>query len=153
MVRGVFVVYVDDFLLQMNLGDVRSGLLAASIETGWKFAKDTMLEERNPITFLGIDIIELPSGDLKLYQERFADSLLSKHGTESCTHIRSVQMEPIPTEPDVPSITVLRQLQGYSGEVNWLATRTRPDVCYYTSVLASACSKFATWSLELAKKI
>ena len=62
-------------------------------------------------------------------------------------------MEPIPTEPDVPSMTVFRQLQGCSCEFNWLATRTRPDISCYTSVLASACSKFATWSLELAKKM
>ena len=137
----------------MNLGDLRSGLLAAILATGWKLAKDAMLEVGNPITFLGIDIIKLPNGDLKLYQERFTDSLLSKHGMENSTSIRSVQMGSIPTEPDVPSLTVLRQLQGYSGEFNWLATRTRPDISYYTSMLASACSKFATWSLELAKNI
>ena len=34
-----------------------------------------------------------------------------------------------------------------------MATRTRPDILYYTSLLASAGSRFATWSLELAKKI
>ena len=72
---------------------------------------------------------------------------------ENCISIRSVQMGPIPTELDVPSLTVLRQLQGYSGEFNWLVARTRPDISYHTSVLASACSKFAIWSLELAKKI
>ena len=43
--------------------------------------------------------------------------------------------------------------QGFSGEFNWLATRTRPDMSYFTSVLASACSKQNTWSLSLAKKI
>lgn len=73
---------MDDFLLQIILGDIRNGLLAAILETGWKIAKDAMLEVGNPITFLGIDIVKLPNGDLKLYQERFADSLLSKHGME-----------------------------------------------------------------------
>ena len=35
MIRGALVVYVDDFLLQMKLGDTRNGLLAAILETGW----------------------------------------------------------------------------------------------------------------------
>ena len=38
MIRGVLVVYVDDFLLQMSLGDVRNGLLKAITDTGWKLA-------------------------------------------------------------------------------------------------------------------
>ena len=32
MIRGVLVVYVDDFLLQMKLGDIRNGRLAAILE-------------------------------------------------------------------------------------------------------------------------
>ena len=96
-VRGRLVVYVDDFLLHMSLGDVRDGLLAAIKDVGWKLAKEAILDINNPITFLGIDIIEFPSGDLKLYQERFTDTLLSKHHMEECTPIRSVTMGPIPT--------------------------------------------------------
>ena len=41
MVRGVLVVYVDDSLLQMDLGDVRNGLLAARLETGWELSSNT----------------------------------------------------------------------------------------------------------------
>ena len=52
---------------------------------------------------------------------------------------------PTPAEPKV--------LQCHSGELNWLATRTRLDLSYYTSLLASSCSKHADWSLDLAKKI
>ena len=62
-------------------------------------------------------------------------------------------MGPVPSEPEEPTLAVLRQLQAYSGEFNWLATRTRPDISYYTSLLASSCSKYAKWSLELAQKI
>ena len=47
----------------------------------------------------------------------------------------------------------MKELQGYSGEFNWLATRTRPDMSYYTSVLASACSRYKKWAFTLAQKI
>ena len=67
--------------------------------------------------------------------------------------IKNIQMGPLPTEQDPPSPKVLKELQGYSGAFNWLATRTRPDLAYYVSVLASACTRFASWALELAKKL
>ena len=66
---------------------------------------------------------------------------------------KTVTMLPPPDSPDIPSVKELRLLQKYSGEFNWLATRTRPDISYYTSLLASSCSKYNQWSLDLAKKI
>ena len=65
----------------------------------------------------------------------------------------TVTIDKLPVEPEVPTPQQLKQLQGFSGEFNWLATRTRPDMSYCTSILASACSKQYSWSLSLAKKI
>ena len=39
------------------------------------------------------------------------------------------------------------------GEFNWLATRTRPDVSYYISVVAQAITKYSAWSLQYCKKV
>ena len=51
-----------------------------------------------------------------------------------------------------PTPTQLKELQGFAGEFNWLATRTRTDLSYLTSVIASAATKYANWSLQLCKK-
>ena len=67
--------------------------------------------------------------------------------------ISAITMDAVPDTPDVPSLDLLRQLQGFSGEFNWLATRTRTDLSYPVSLLASASSKQSKWSFELAKKI
>ena len=88
-----------------------------------------------------------------LHQERFTDSLLDKYNKQNCNSNRYVHIEKLPEDPDPPTPAVLKKLQGYSGEFNWLAARTRPDISYYTSVLASACTKFASWSLEFADKV
>ena len=58
-----------------------------------------------------------------------------------------------PGEIDVPTPAELRELQGYAGEFNWLATRSRADISYFVSLLASALTKFSKWSYCLAKKI
>ena len=68
---------------------------------------------------------------------------------EDCNSIKCALIGPVPSESEEPTLPVLRQMQAYSGEFNWLATRTWPDMSYYTS----SCSKYAKWSLELAHKI
>ena len=64
-----------------------------------------------------------------------------------------VQMA-LPAEDDgPPDATQLRILQKFCGEFNWLATRTRPDVSYYISVIAQGITKYAAWSLQYCKKV
>ena len=54
---------------------------------------------------------------------------------------------------DPPNPTELKSLQGITGELNWLSTRTRPDISYCISVLASALTKYSEFSFRLSKKI
>ena len=51
-----------------------------------------------------------------------------------------------------PTPAQLKDLQAYAGEFNWLATRTRSDLAYFTSVIASTATKYADWTLQLCKK-
>ena len=60
----------------------------------------------------------------------------------------------LPDEKDgPPDATQLRILQKFCGEFNWLATRTRPDVSYFISVIAQGITKYAAWSLQYCKKV
>ena len=92
------------------------------------------------------------NGDILLHQRAFVDSLLEKYGLSRLKGNASVQIDKLPQEA-IPSPAELKKLQTHSGEFNWLATRTRVDLSYYTSLLASALSKHKDWSLELAQKI
>ena len=149
---GILIVYVDDFLLQAEEGSMRTSFLA-ELSKVWTLAKEGVLLAGGTMTFLGIDIHMQENGDLMLNQEKFVDSLLVKYSMSESNSIKCVTMGPVPETPDVPSLPDLRMLQAYSGEFNWLATRTRPDVSYYTSLLASSCSKYSQWAFELARKI
>jgi len=71
----------------------------------------------------------------------------------TCKGNNTITIAKLPETDDPPSPKVLTKLQSFSGEFNWLATRTRPDLSYFTSVLASACTKHSEWSLEFAQKI
>jgi hypothetical protein len=112
------------------------------------------LSVQHPITFLGIEIQKKANGDVVCNQSKFVESLLLKYNIKpESKGNSSVQIDRTPEEPDIPDARILKKLQGFSGEFNWLATRTRVDLSYYVSILASACTKFATWSLALATKI
>ena len=151
-VLGLLVVYVDDFLLQIKDGAIRAAFLGA-LGSIWTLAKEETLTVSHPITFLGIDMVLKENGDIFLHQERFVNSLLEKYGMKSCKGNTCVQIDKLPIELDAPTPQVLKQIQSYSGEFNWLATRTRTDMSYFTSLLASSCTKFSAWSLEFATKI
>ncbi len=151
-ILGLLIVYVDDFLLQAPDGGIRSAFLE-KLKTIWTLTKEEVLSPTHPITFLGIEMEMQKNGDIFLHQQAFITSLLEKYGMSQNKGNTCVQVDKVPAEPDVPTATVLKSLQGYSGEFNWLATRTRADISYYTSLLASACTRFSQWSIEFVKKI
>ena len=62
-------------------------------------------------------------------------------------------MPPLETTEKQPTASELRVLQAYAGEFNWLSTRTRADLSYWTSVIACACTKYAAWTLALCRKV
>ena len=88
-----------------------------------------------------------------LHQRKFVEMLLEKYGMSRSKGNSSVQIEKLPDTENPPTAVVLKTLQTHSGEFNWLATRTRLDLSYYTSLIASACTKHANWCLDLCQKV
>ena len=135
---------------------MRTGWLDA-VGKIWKLAKEQILVpgDKEEFTFLGIDLVLGTDGNLLLTQERFIKGMLEKYGLEKCSANKTVTMDKLSEsdEGDIPSADQLRALQAHGGEFNWLATRTRPDISYCTSLLASACTKQAQWCFVLAGKI
>jgi len=151
-VLGTLCVYVDDFLLQTADGPERTEFLKA-LASIWTLAKEETLEVDHPITFLGIEMEMRTNGDVYLHQTNFAHSILKKHGMDRSKAIKCIAVGHLPEVPSPPDAKALKDLQGFSGEFNWLATRTRHDLAYYTSVLASACTKHSEWCFEFVNKI
>ena len=115
----------------------------------WTLAKEAMLEKDHPITLLWVEMKLQENHDLKLHQTPFIESILKKHPTKPPKPVTTVQMEALPTEPEELTVSRLKTLQSFSGEFNWLATQTRPDLSYFASLIAPACSKYAAWSEHL----
>ena len=149
---GLVVVYVDDFLILSPAGLMRQGLIIA-LRAIWNLKHECILGAGSDLTFLGLEFTYKPDG-VQIGQRKFTEILLEKHGfsVEKTKPISSITMD-APGEIEIPSPAELRQLQGFAGEFNWLATRSRADISYFVSLLSSALTKFSSWSFTLAKKI
>ena len=144
---GVLCVYVDDFLVMAPAGPVRDAMVQA-LTSLWEFGPERTLTTETSLTFLGIDWYRRANGDIFLTQERFTKELLNKYNMMNCRPVKNITIDKPPEVEDVPSPEQLTELQSYAGAFNWLATRTRPDVAYFTSLLASSSSKHGDWSRE-----
>ena len=149
---GLLCVYVEDFLAIAPEGPIRDALIQA-LTSLWEFGPERVLSEETSLTFLGIDWIKRSNGDIFLTQERFTKELLEKYNMLNCNPITCITMNKLLETDDIPSAELLTELQSHAGAINWLATRTRPDLAYYTSLLASCASKQGAWSSDLSKKV
>ena len=89
-----------------------------------------------------------------MHQESFVKMILLKHGLDETSKSLSTISINHPTEKDLPpDPAMLKKIQGMAGEFNWLSTRTRADLGYWTSLISSAATKHGAWSIELGKKV
>merc|ERR1711884_826633 len=127
--------------------------MVKAITSLWTFGTARTLSPTTSLTFLGIGWSMRANGDIVLSQERFVQELLAKHNMTKCNPINAITLDKPPGTADEPTPEVLTELQAFAGSFNWLATRTRPDLTYYVSLLASSVSKQSAWSRELPHKV
>ena len=153
--HGLVIVYVDDLLFLMPDDGVKTGL-QSHLRTIWEMKASASLAPGKPVCFIGLELERDQSGDLKIHQRTFIKQLLARYGHEAgkSKGISAITMElPDPTKERAPTAAELKKLQTAAGELNWLATRTRADLAYYASVLASSSTRFAEWSVQLWTKV
>lgn len=150
--HGLVLVYVDDFLLLTKAGACRAELKNA-LRATWEIGPETELTPKTPIASIGLELEREADGGLYIHQKTLCKQLLARHGLDSMSKAVTAVQVGLPEGERQPTPTELRQLQAHAGELNWLSTRTRPDISYVTSVLASAATKFPDWSFVLAKRV
>ena len=74
--------------------------------------------------------------------------IIVQHGFDKANGVQAISMES-PSEETAPTAAELNTLQSYAGELNWLATRSRADLAYVTSLLASCLAKYPKWATRL----
>ena len=117
----------------------------------WKCSKPEYLSADKGMRFCGFELWEAEDGVI-LNQQGYTKSLLEKHGVtgvEQCPLPKLTESE----EVEEFGISDLRRAQGVVGELLWLATRSRPDLCFAIGALGRMLHKKPKQAFELSKHV
>eukprot|EP00439_Symbiodinium_sp_Y106_P003580 s4711_g1.t1 len=125
-VCAIVVVYVDDFMI---CGPRHVVLEVTSIiQSVWSTSEMTISGPKNSVRFLGME--------LRRESETEKEITIYQQG-----YIQELELAQIPEEGGENSDDRVRLAQQITGEVLWVAQRTRPDLAYTTSMMASMCTR------------
>ena len=139
-------VYVDDLLISADRDLAYA--VSAAIQECWTCSKpqEVSCDKLNPARFLGIDLFWDADGNLVLSQESYITELGNRYESElrecgkPATPLAASFSED-PVEASQANPEELRRAQALVGELLWASIRTRPDVAFAVSKLASALGK------------
>lgn len=150
------VIYVDDFLYYSEDKDVEAEF-ERLVTARFKVKLDELVGH-----FLGVDFSWHKNGSVTLSQQGFAKNMVDEFFADGITYdnpkvkqthrnnvpyVCGVDIESIPTAVQLSSADPtdkrlhargVKEYRHLIGQLNWLATRTRPDLLYVTTRLARA---------------
>ena len=144
-VAGWIAVYADDMLIAARKPLAEA--IAQAIAACWECStpQEVSADPHQPVRFLGIDLTCDSEGNLQLSQEAYLRDLGKRYEQELKGHGKPIT--PLPcaldddsTEPN-PSHEDIRRAQTLVGERLWSSIRTRPDISYSVSRLASLITR------------
>ena len=141
-IEGLVIIYVDDFLICAALEIMKA--CASAIEDLWQTGGLQVIGRDVPVRFLGVEIEEIEGG-FALGQRSYIEELLRLHQISE----HALNLIPVPRdmanfdvdEDMTPDPQQIRVAQQCAGELLWVAQRTRPDVSFASSLVASLSTR------------
>ena len=125
-------VYVDDLMVSARK-DVLDSVLEELGKT-FKMAQPEKIDGKKPVTFCGYEITKVADG-FEVGQSRYARDMVKRRGISSMEQVACPKVEEGEDEPDDGGQS-LREAQQLTGELSWLASRTRPDVMFTVGLMS-----------------
>ena len=146
--KGALATYVDDVLM-VGEEDIILGSIE-QVKTHWKIGEpEWVVEGREPVRFLGMEI-EKRGVDYVIHQQAYITNLLSEYeetGRGALGQVRTPEEEEHPTSDQV------LQAQKETGELLWVAGRSRPDLSLGVGIMSQWASKRPAQVIKIGKQI
>ena len=153
-IEGVLGVYVDDLLCTGPKPLIKS--VFAAIATEWRISQPTFADEPEGITFCGLEVRH-KGGALRISQQAYIKALLERYpdvtGVASTPYAKEPESVAIGDNEPSPALDQVRLAQKLVGELLWLSTRSRADLCFAVSRLGQLLLKHVAYVIEAAKTI
>ena len=154
-IHAIVVIYVDDFTV-LAPKEVIDGV-AQTIQKVWKASTLQVAQPGSPIRFLGMTV-HAEGRSFYLSQEDYVSEMIRIYGiTREKWYQVPISKEQcafsiLPTD-EPPTDELVKKAQKLSGEVLWLANRTRPDVGFASAVLSSICTRAPVRACSIGMKV
>ena len=154
---GFMIVYVDDVMFLTSRSEAEAAhrwLLSL-----WECTPLDAASEESPAKFLGVDVhVAYNSRGMRgfsLGQEGYIRELLRSYDIEPRAKTSPVPREWVKDLPEEETFTQddLRKAQKITGELLWLAQRTRVDIAYIVALMGSWCTKSPRFVLKIGIRV
>ncbi|CAE7677132.1 unnamed protein product [Symbiodinium sp. CCMP2456] len=155
-VTALVVVYVDDFMICGPREIVEE--LGSAVQQVWETSELAFLGPDNSIRFLGMELQRESENarEILVLQQGYLQELMRTHDMKS-THLDKIpitkELSIVPEVPEPTNPDLIRAAQQITGEVLWVAQRTRPDLSFATCIMATLCTRCPTQTLSIGKKV
>ena len=155
-VCAIVVVYVDDFMV-CGPKEVVSEV-AGIIQQVWETSELKFLGPQSSVRFLGMELQrETETSEvITMFQQGYIQELLRAHGIKTTQQDRvpiTKDLAYLPDQPEKSEEAEVRRAQQLTGEALWVAQRTRPDLSYTTSIMASMCTRNPSQVVAIGGKV
>ena len=143
---GYVAIYVDDVLATGEEAVLASFFQA--VKQLWRCSEEEWVTQTEWTRFCGYELRSDGEDGYYLSQEGYVRDLLNRR------RIEGREAVPLPKigegEDEEVCGPELKEAQGLVGELQWIASRTRPDVAYSTGVLARMMHRRPKYTVQLA---
>jgi hypothetical protein len=151
---------VDDFLVTASAKVAKA--VTDCVGKQWKCSPAQVLSQKEFIEFTGMRISRINEG-IMVSQEHYSQTLLKRVGMSEAVGSNIVMDSEECNDPEVtlqieagswvPELATVRSAQKAVGELNWLSTRTRPDIAYAVQRAASFALRDPDRALRITRRI
>ena len=121
--KGALATYVDDVLM-VGEEEIIQGFID-QVRMHWKIGEpEWVMEGREPVRFLGMEI-EKRGVNYVIHQQAYIANLLKEYDEKERSALGRIRT---PEEEEQPTADQVLQAQKETGELLWVAGRTRPDL-------------------------
>ena len=147
---GFLGVYVDDLIVIGQ--DALVEQVMQNLMKVFTMAEPTKVTPEKCVSFCGYEIGMDENFNYTISQEKYVEELINKYGLEG------VEPQPIPKvvegEDESPiSTRSLKAAQTIAGELLWVMTRSRPDICFAISLMTRLLHRRPSYVVELGKHV
>ena len=142
-------VYVDDLMVTGKRDDARD--VMDQLAKTFQMTSPEEVSETQEVTFCGYQIQKTRTG-FALHQQKYVQEVLQKHGVQCSESVPCLKISDGPEEQD-PAREDIKQAQIVTGELEWLTSRTRPDIAFSASIMARMIHKRPKWVKETGMQV